>query len=112
MGAGIGMILFNVAHFAQCRDIWKCHSRYYRNFSDTVCIKESKTRTLNLIRLCEDANSTGYEHSKTKVCMLKMMALAHCSLKRVNRNNLLYYMRVPAMCLLAFYLCSQTCRST
>lgn len=82
------------------------------SFSDAVCIKESKTRTPNLMRLCEDANSTGYEHSKTKVCTLKMMALAHCSLKCVNRNNLLYYMRVPAMCLLAFYLCSQTCRST
>lgn len=82
------------------------------SFSDAVCIKESKTRTPNLIRLCEDVNSTGYEHSKTKVGMLKMMALPHCSLKRVNRNNLLYYMRVPAMCLLAFYLCSQTCRST
>lgn len=72
-GAGIGMILFSVAHFPQCRDIWKCHSQYYRKFF-RFCIKESKMRTPNLIRLCEDANSTGYEHSKTKVCMLKMMA--------------------------------------
>lgn len=60
VGAGLGMILFNV-HVAQCRDIRKCHSQYYRKFSDSVCIKESKARTPNLIIPCEDANSTGYE---------------------------------------------------
>lgn len=55
------------------------------------CIKESKMQTPSLIILCEDASFIGYEHSKTKVCMAKMMASLHCSFKCVNRNNLCFY---------------------
>lgn len=88
-GAGIGVTLFNAnANFSRCRNIWKVIHNSIATCSGSVhqWIRESKMRTSNLI-LCEDANSIGYERSKTKVCMIKLMASVHCSFKCANRNN-------------------------
>lgn len=73
------------------------------------CIRESKMRTSNLIILYEDTNSIGYEHSKTKVCMMKMMAPVHGSFKCANRNNLCYYLRVSDMCVSWLFTCALKC---